>query len=157
MQEKRELSAQARVSKNRVKDSEPVRSGRVKRSRRRVLSRTHNALFRMRRAHSVQRRILSRAHSSVLLRIRSGRAAARARNGRYRIHSARAGSGRSRPRSARTDRSPVLSDRHSGPGRLPNVRDRAARRLTQPAPLRAGKAPDKPSEAAAHLPREAER
>ena len=143
MQEKRELSAQARVSKNRVKDSEPVRSGRVKRSRRRVLSRTHNALFRM--------------HSSVLLRIRSGRAAARARNGRYRIHSARAGSGRNRPRSARTDRSPVLSDRHSGPIRLPNVRDRAAKRLMQPAPLRAGKAPDKPSEAAAHLPREAER
>lgn len=150
------MSAQARASKNRVKDSEPVRSGRVKSNHHRALSRKYNAPFIMRRTHSVPRRVLSRAHSSVLLRIRSGRAA-RARNGRHRIHSIRTGSGRNRPRSERTDRSLDLSDRHSSPGRLPIVRDRAARRLTQPAPLRAGKAPDKPSEAAAHLPREAER
>ena len=75
----------------------------------------------------------------------------------YRIPSVRAASGRNRPRSARTDRSPVPSGKRSGPSRRHNGLHRAAGRHMQPVLLQAVKAPDKPSEAAVSLPLAAEK
>ena len=159
MQEKRESSAQARASRNRVKDSERVRSGRANSGLRRALSRTpsrpRSALYRTHRTRSAPCRVLSRTHSA-LHRIRSDRAA-RMRSGLYRIPSVRAASGRNRPRSARTDRSPVPSGKRSGPSRRHNGLHRAAGRHMQPVLLQAVKAPDKPNEAAVSLPPAAEK